>query len=309
MNPSSSSKFPDEQDVVEFNVGFYYTPNNNHIHLAISVILNNGDHIFMLPDGTLIDHSEFNFAPKTEINEVAFGKLFHELTYFPLHLREMPDALAHQIEKIIFEKYFKKSPQKVKDEKSSSSDGETIKSPDKKRMKKEYTPSPKSSPEPCVFSPCKKKSKVYKVAPKVIVTKKKSIKIAPQIGNIRFRDLSHVAEGFFGNRNPQDNIDSSDEDEMLFPIDMYRRLGQEVGESSRAMDRTIVDNDNSSFQVRDDEKKQTNRWHRIIQPETSSDEEESTGTHEINGASTAKNEQHRCKEKNANSNLEIRADR
>ncbi|KAG5684331.1 hypothetical protein PVAND_013566 [Polypedilum vanderplanki] len=128
-------------------MGFYYTPNLNHIHLSVSIILSNGERVCLLLDGTRFDCREFFYSPKSEINEQCYRKLFNEFTLFPEYLREMPDALIKKVEAILFAMYIAKPSLKIKQERLSPTD-EKFRSPDKKRAKTIYTPSPKSSPEP-----------------------------------------------------------------------------------------------------------------------------------------------------------------
>ncbi|KAG5669214.1 hypothetical protein PVAND_017107 [Polypedilum vanderplanki] len=59
-------------------MGFYYTPNLNHIHLSVSIILSNGERVCLLPDGTRFDCREFFLSPKSEINEQCYRKLFND---------------------------------------------------------------------------------------------------------------------------------------------------------------------------------------------------------------------------------------
>lgn len=163
--------------------------------------MKNGKRLYLLPDGTSIEARQFYYAAKEEINENSFGKLFYELSMFPSYLgHEMPIEMTKQVQKVLHEKYFRKTPSPtIKSEIKSSSDDDQFKSPDYKRIKKIFTPSPKSpSPDICEFGKCEN-SKSAGRSPKFIISKDRLPKKGPKyVGRAQFRDLSYIAKAMYG---------------------------------------------------------------------------------------------------------------
>ncbi|KAG5684332.1 hypothetical protein PVAND_013567 [Polypedilum vanderplanki] len=108
------------------------------------------------------------------------------------------------------------------------------------------------------------------------VTRKKTFKVIPkQISNVPFRDLSHIAAVCFGNQNKrvqETDYESSDDEENQFHIDIYKRLGQEISESSQVLNMDGTLGTNVNLRENQDNQKHHN-WRDLIDSESSEENE------------------------------------